>query len=159
MHGGMTQAAHQHTPERTSRHSHKPLPTAEEQRGMAALALSKVSLKGRKKHRYGALAGRLHVLRELGSVAKSHGDQAARTIADRIVDGLAGGSLSGSKHARYKVRELAHRLRQAWPNRSCTQFAGKRPWLTSAVRCEPETYCPIQTYRFLTRLRQGLLYC
>ena len=74
---------------------------------MAALALSKVSLKGRKKHRYGALAGRLHVLRELGLVAKSHGDQAARPIADRIVDGLADGSLSGSKHARYKVRSHA----------------------------------------------------
>src|SRR5262245_58408492 len=102
MHGGMIQTAHQHALERTSRHSHKPLPTAEEQRGMAALAISRLSLRNRKRHRYGALAGRLQVLRELGRVAEFHGDQAARNIADEIVEGLADGYLSGSKHARYK---------------------------------------------------------
>src|SRR5262245_37763582 len=100
MHGGMIQTAHQHAPERTSRHSHKAVPTTEERRGMAALAISRLSLRSRKQHRYGALAGRLQVLRELGRVAELHGDQAARSIADQIVEGLADGSLAGSKHAR-----------------------------------------------------------
>jgi hypothetical protein len=102
---------HHRPAERTSRHAHKPLPTEEELRGMAALAISRIPMHARKEHRYGMLAGRLCVLRELGRVAESHGDHAARMIADHIVEGLADGSLCGSKHARYKVRELVHRLR------------------------------------------------
>jgi hypothetical protein len=98
---------------RTSRRASKPAPDEDVRRGMGVLALIKVSVKGRKQHRYGLLAGRHRVLCELGRIAERHGDAAARTVADHLVEGLKDGSLCGSRHAAYKCRELAHRFRDA----------------------------------------------
>jgi hypothetical protein len=95
---------------RVSRHANKPEPSPEELRGMQALALTKVTLQGRRHHRYGALAGRHRVLRELGRIAEDHSDSAARTVADHLVQGLKDGSLFGSRHMAFHARALAMRF-------------------------------------------------
>jgi hypothetical protein len=47
---------------------------------MDALALTNLSIRARKKHRYGKIASRFRVLREIGRIAAEHGDIAARQI-------------------------------------------------------------------------------
>jgi hypothetical protein len=63
---------------RVARHARKPPPNREERRAIDALALTNLSMRARKRHRYGKIAGRLRVLRELGRIAAEHGDIAAR---------------------------------------------------------------------------------
>jgi hypothetical protein len=97
---------------RISRHANKPAPDADVRRAMSALDLTNIPMRARKAHRYGILAGRHRVLRELGLIAESHGPLVARMVADRLAAGLADGSIVGSKHAFYEARAAARRLDQ-----------------------------------------------
>jgi hypothetical protein len=98
------------TTARTSRRANKRPPDDKALEGMRALGLNGPKPKA---SRYRWFLGRNRVLSELGRTAERLGDSAARQVAEHVLVFVDDGIIHGVRDARYMVRELTARYREA----------------------------------------------
>ena len=74
---------------------------------MAVLELDKPA------SRYAWLKDRIGALTELGRIFERHGEQAAKVIADALMEQVNAGAIKTTRAAEYKIRELRRQALQA----------------------------------------------